>query len=291
MEILVVALIGGLTLGATYMLMSLGLVLAVRATGTLSFTHGQFMLIAALFVAGSQYSNSTEFTAATLIGLAVVAVLGAIFYLVALQWTTGLDPFIGIIATLGLASVLDGLILFRFGSPQYQMSVPGVPAEIVTILGARISSQSIVLSAFALLLAGVVAAVLRYTQFGRRVRAAGQDPVLASQGGIGVRHLHLISWALAAVLSGVAGIVYGATNLVDQSMIAVALTAFPAILIGGLDSIDGAIVGGLIVGMFQSLIAAYLGPELLEVLTYVLLLMVLLVLPDGLFGTRKVARV
>ena len=99
------------------------------------------------------------------------------------------------------------------------------------------------------------------------------------------------SWAIAAVLAGVAGIAYGTTNIVDPSLVNVALAAFPAILIGGLDSIEGAVVGGLIVGIFQAFVATYLNSELIDVLTYSMMLVVMLAFPQGLFGTRRVVRV
>jgi branched-chain amino acid transport system permease protein len=196
-----------------------------------------------------------------------------------------------VIATLGLASVLDGVMLVVFNSPQYSIDFPGLPTGSVSIGGARISSESLVLTAFTLVLSISVAVVLRLTPVGRRVRAAGQDPLLASQGGIHVRRLYLSSWAIASVLAGIAGIAYGTSNIVGTSMVDVALSAFPAILIGGLDSIEGAIVGGMLVGIFQGFVATYLQPKLLNVLTYGLLLVIMLVFPSGLFGTKRVARV
>lgn len=99
------------------------------------------------------------------------------------------------------------------------------------------------------------------------------------------------SWALAACLAGIAGVAFGTTNLVNSSLVDVALAAFPAILIGGLDSIEGAVIGGLLVGIAQGFIATYFGPQYLDVLTYGLLLVVMLVFPTGLLGTRTVTRV
>jgi branched-chain amino acid transport system permease protein len=136
-----------------------------------------------------------------------------------------------------------------------------------------------------------VAVVVRFTSLGRRIRAAGQSPLLASQGGINVRRLYLGSWAIASVLAGIAGIAYGTTNIVGTGLVGVALSAFPAILIGGLDSVEGAIVGGLLVGVFQGFVATYLDPKLLDVLTYSLLLVIMLFLPQGMFGTKSIARV
>lgn len=291
MDRFMVSLFGGASLGGTYALIALGIVLIFRATGTFNFAHGEFMLLPAFLVGSWQASNKANIAASTILGLAIVAAIGVVFYLLVLQRTTGLGHFMAVIATLGLASVLDGVMIIWFGSPQYSIDFPGLPSGSVTIGGARISSASLVLTAFTLVLSITVAVVLRSTPVGRRVRAAGQDPLLASQGGINVRRLYLSSWAVASMLAGIAGIAYGTSNIVGTSMVEVALSAFPAILIGGLDSIEGAIVGGMLIGIFQGFVATYLEPKLLNVLTYGLLLVVMLVFPSGLFGTRKVARV
>jgi len=182
------------------------------------------------------------------------------------------------------------VILLIYGSPQYVIKLPGLPTGVVTLFGARLSAISLILTGVSFGLAALVAAGLRFTGAGRRIRAAGQDPILASQSGINVRAVYAVSWAIAAGLGGVAGIIYGSTNAVDSSMVDVALTAFPVILIGGLDSIEGAIVGAIVIGIFQGFVATYLGDQLIDVLTYSLLLVVMLILPQGLFGTRSVLR-
>jgi branched-chain amino acid transport system permease protein len=291
MDRLIVSLFGGGNLGGTYALVALGIVLAFRATGTFNFAHGQFMLLPAFVVGAWQAGPGGPLWVPVLEGLVIVSALGVVFYLLVLQRTVGLLHFMGVIATFGLAAVLDGAFLIQYGSPQYTIDVPGLPKGVVTLLGAHLSTQELTLTAFTLVLAGLVAGALRFTPVGIKIRAAGQDAILASQGGINVRLVYMGSWALAAALAGVAGIVYGTSNLVNHSMVDVALAAFPAILIGGLDSIEGAVVGGLLVGIAQGFIATYLGPQYLDVITYGLLLVVMLVFPQGILGTRTVTRV
>jgi len=288
---LVVSLFGGGNLGGTYALVALGIVLAFRATGTFNFAHGQFMLLPAFIVGAWEAEQKAPVGLSILVGLLVVSAIGVVFYLLVLQRTVGLLHFMGVIATFGLAAVLDGVMLIIYGSPQYTIDIGILPKGIVTILGARLSAEQLVLTAFTLLLAGIVAGALRFTPLGVKIRAAGQDAILASQGGINVRLIYMGSWALAAALAGVAGIVYGTSNLVNHTLVDVALAAFPAILIGGLDSIEGAVVGGLLVGIAQGFIATYLGPQYLDVVTYGLLLVVMLVFPQGILGTRTVTRV
>jgi branched-chain amino acid transport system permease protein len=291
MDRLVISLFGGGNLGGTYALVALGIVLAFRATGTFNFAHGQFMLLPAFIVGAWEAEQKAPIGLSILVGLLVVSAIGVGFYLLVLQRTVGLLHFMGVIATFGLAAVLDGVMLIVYGSPQYTIDIGILPQGVVTILGARLATEQLALTAFTLLLAGIVAGALRFTPVGVKIRAAGQDAILASQGGINVRVLYMGSWALAAALAGVAGIVYGTSNLVNHTLVDVALAAFPAILIGGLDSIEGAVVGGLLVGIAQGFIATYLGPQYLDVVTYGLLLVVMLVFPQGILGTRTVTRV
>lgn len=286
-----VSLIGGAALGGTFALIGLGLVLSYRATFTLSFAHGQLMLLPAFVVGMWQANGTAPFGVSLLVALGLSAAICVLFYKIVLERLIGLPHFMGFVATLGLASILDGAIALTFGSRQYAIRIPGLPDGVMTILGARIASKTVVLAVFTLLLAGLVASVLRFTELGVRIRAAGSDPALASKGGINVRILYACSWAVAGTLAGIAGIVFGSLNLVDPSLVHLALAAFPVILLGGLDSIEGAVVGGIAIGVLQGFIATYLGGEYLDVGTYGLLLVVLLVYPQGLFGTRTVARV
>jgi branched-chain amino acid transport system permease protein len=291
MDRVIVSIAGGGAIGGTYALVALGIVLAFRATGTFNFAHGQFMLFPAFLVGAWQAEHRASLAVSIIVGLLAISGVGLAFYLVVLQRTVGMLHFMGVIATFGLAAVLDGVMLIVFGSPQYNIAFPGLPQGVVHVLGTRVSAASLVITAFTLLLAALVAAGLRFTPLGIRIRAAGQDAILASQGGLNVRVIYMGSWALAACLAGIAGIAYGTTNLTNSSLVDVALAAFPAILIGGLDSIEGAVVGGLLVGIAQGFIATFLGSQYLDVLTYGLLLVVMLVFPTGLLGTRTVTRV
>jgi branched-chain amino acid transport system permease protein len=289
MENVVTSVVGGIVAGSTYTLIAMGLVLAFRSTGTFNFAYGEFMLFPAYIVARWQSENK-GFGLSLLVGLIVVTVISVLFYLLVLQRIVGLPLFMGVIATLGLALVLDGVMVILFGTQQYDIQFPGLPAGNTDIFGVRISSASVVITIFSLVLAVVIAGLLRFTQLGTQIRAGGQDPLLASQGGIHIRAIYMISWGLAGILAGAAGVTYGSIDLVSTSMVSVALAVFPAMLLGGLDSIEGAIVGGLAVGILQGFTATYIGGQYLDVVTYSMLLVVLLVRPTGLFGTKQITR-
>jgi branched-chain amino acid transport system permease protein len=291
MSSIVDVLTNGLWLGSTYALIALGMVLAFRATQTLNFAHGELMLLPAYIVAKLSVSSGLPVYTAVCLAIAVTAAVGAIIYLVLLRHTVGMSMFVSVVVTMGVAIVLDGLMAIVFGPNDQYYKLPGLPTLTVSALGARISLFTIVMGAFGFGLALVVAGVLRYTYAGMRLRAAGQDTLLASQGGINVSRICLVSWAIAGALAAVAGISYGASNVVNVSVIALALNAFPAMLLGGLDSVEGAILGGAIIGLVQAAVSVYANGALAGVVSYFVLLLTLLFLPYGIFGTREVARV
>lgn len=280
-----VSIVGGLNLGATYALLACGLVLIFRATQVLNFAHGGFMLVAAYATAVVAGGSPLSFLAALLVGLSAAALLGALFYRVVLARMTGLPHFMPVIATIGLASVIDAGVGLWVGARQYVIEVPGLPDGSVTILGANASKAELALSGISLAVVAIVIAVAARTDFGRRLRAAGQDPALASQSGINVNRIYLVSWVIAGALAAVAGITYSASNVVGPGIVPLALLAFPAMLLGGLDSLWGGLVGGLAIGVLQGFVATYLGGDAINAVTYGVLLAILLIAPSGLFGT------
>jgi branched-chain amino acid transport system permease protein len=285
----IASLVGGAALGGTFALIGLGLVLAFRATKTFNFAHGEMMLLPALIVGFAQTRN-VSLGLALAVALVVSALVGALFYVLVLRRTTGLPLFMGIIATFGLAAILDGIMGLKFGANQYTISLPLIPTGHAHIGGATVSQSSLVLAGVTIAASLVIAAVIRFTHLGIVIRAAGQDAVLASQCGIHVRRIYLGSWAAAGVLAGIAGIIYGSESIASSSMIELGLAALPAIVLGGLDSVEGAVVGGVLVGILQGFTATYLGGTYVDVTTYVLLIIVLLFYPQGMFGTKQVIR-
>jgi len=286
---LVVSVVTGLTLGGTLALIGLGLVLAYRATHTFNFAHGQLMVVPAFTVGYLQFEG-VPIGWCLLIALAISAVIGALFYLFVLRRTAGQQVMLGIVATFGLAFILDGMVGLVVPSSQYTVTLPGVPTGSVRLLGARVGATTLTFAALTLVLAAIVICLLRFTNLGLRVRAGGQDPLLASQYGISVRRVHMGSWAAAAVLAAIAGISYGSVTSVTTSMEGLGLAALPAIILGGMDSIEGAVVGGLAIGLVQSFTQTYLSGAYTDIVTYGILLVVLFVLPQGLFGSKNVVR-
>jgi branched-chain amino acid transport system permease protein len=289
---LLISLISGVCLGATYALIALGIVLIFRATDTFNFAHGQFMLLGAYLVAKWQGAWSGVPVVVPLIaGIAVVGAVGWLLFRVALRRIIGAPPFIGVIATLGFASVADALMAMIFGPKDYAITFSILPRGSFDWAGARVGKATVYLAIVSLVVAIATALAISRTRLGTKVRSAGQDVLLASQSGINVHRVYGWSWAVGSALAAFAGITYASTNVVTPTMTSLGLVAFPAILLGGLDSIEGAIVGGIVTGLVESFTATYWGGQWTYVTTYTLLLLVILLRPAGLFGTQTVVRV
>lgn len=290
MSLLMTAIVGGLALGGVLAVISLGMVLAYRGTGTVSFSHGQLMLFGAFIVGWVQARTHLPFVVELLIGLCLPAVIAGAFYRLFLRRLIGLPELYGLMATLGLASLLDAAALALFGSNDYSISVPGLNGGVVHILGASVSRPSLISAGITVLVALGLAAAMRFTHVGTLIRAAGQDPVLASQGGINVHGVFLGAWAVSGALAGLAGVLYANLTIAATGVELVALSALPAMVIGGMDSVTGAVAGGLLVGVFEGFISTYVSSNFVNVAAYLLLLAVLLVRPEGLMGTKYVSR-
>ncbi|NGP08677.1 branched-chain amino acid ABC transporter permease [Rhodococcus sp. 14C212] len=291
MEQVIVALFEGLTLGGTYALVGLGLVLAFRATNTLSFAHGQLIMLAVFIIGRLQASTDLSFGFQLIFVLVVVSAVCMLFYQFVLRRLDGLPHLLGFVATLGLASIIDGFVSIYFGAAQFKLAIPGLPDGSVTIGGANISTAHIVVAVIALVVVAAFATAVHTTSIGTRLRAAGQDTVLAAQSGIRVRRIYLASWAMTGVCAVAAGLAFGSTHLVTHGVIEIMLAAFPAIFLGGLDSLWGALVGGVTIGLLQGFTMSFVGTDAVNIITWVALLGVMIFLPNGIFGTKDTVRV
>lgn len=291
MVLLMTAVVGGLALGGILAVVSLGMVLAYRGTGTISFAHGQLMLFGAFMVGWLQAREKLPFALELLIGLALPGAIAAVFYRLFLRRLIGLPELFGLLATLGLAALLDALALALFGSNDFGVSIPGLGPGSAHVFGASVSRPALLIGGITVVIALALAAAMRFTHTGTMIRAAGQDPVLASQGGVDIHRVFLGAWAVSGGLAGLAGIAYANLTIAATGIELVALSALPAMVIGGMDSLAGAVAGGLLVGIFEGFIATYVSSSFVDVAAYLLLLAVLLVRPEGLMGTRYVSRV
>ena len=302
-------LFGGLMVGTLYALVAIGFVLIFKASGVFNFAQGAMVLFSALVMArfaewipqwlGMEPGLVGNLLAivVTLVGMVLVA--WAIERL-ALRHLVNQEPIILLMATLGIAYLLDGFGPMVFGSEVYSINV-GMPKDPVFLMestfegGVMISLEDLMAAGIAAVMVAALSIFFQKTKTGRALRAVADDHQAAQSIGIPLSRMWVIVWSVAGVVALVVGVIWGSKIGVQFSLSLVALKALPVVILGGLTSLPGAIVGGLIIGVGEKLSEVYLGPMVgggIETwFAYGLALCVLLVRPQGLFGEKIIDRV
>ncbi len=290
-------LIGGLLAGVMYSLVALGFVLIYKASGVFNFAQGAMVFLAALtFV--SLLEHGVNFWVALAISLAVMVVLGTAIEKVVLRPLVNQPPITLFMATIGLTFVIEGLSQLVWGSQPHglELGIEDVPIEWLSVnWNMNISQFDLFASGIAAVLVAGLAVFFQYTRIGRALRAVADDHQAALAVGIPLKHIWAIVWAVAGFVALVAGLMWGSRNGVQYSLTFIALKALPVLILGGFESIPGAIIGGLIVGASEKLAEVYIGPMvgggIESWFAYVIALLFLLVRPQGLFGEKIIDRV
>ncbi len=288
---------GGLLSGVMYSLVALGFVLIYKASGVFNYAQGSMVFLAALcFV--SLVEDGVNFWLAIAITLTVMVVLGVLIERIVLRPLVNQSQIALFMATIGLASVLEGLSQIVFDSQPHnvELGIPNTPIDWLSQKANILISQFDLLSAaLAGTLVFVLAVFFHKTRIGHALRAVADDHQAALAVGIPLQHIWAIVWAVAGSVALVAGMLWGAKTGVQYALTFVALKALPVLILGGFESIPGAIVGGLIIGAAEKLAEVYLGPYvgggIESWFAYVMALLFLLVRPQGLFGEKIIDRV
>ncbi|HKW83517.1 MAG TPA: branched-chain amino acid ABC transporter permease [Burkholderiaceae bacterium] len=302
-------LFGGLMVGMLYSLIALGFVLIFKASGVFNFAQGAMVLFAALAMArfaewvpqwtgieNRWFANVAGFVLA---GLVMFATAWLVERLV-LRHLVNQEGATLLLATLGIAYFIDGLGQTLFGSNIYKIDI-GLPKEPIFALdslfpgGILINKEDLIAAAIAAALVTLLSLFFQKTGTGRALRAVADDHQAAQSIGIPLARIWVIVWCVAGVVALVAGMIWGSKLGVQFSLATVALRALPVVILGGLTSVPGAIIGGLIIGVGEKLSEVYLGPFVgggIEIwFAYVLALVFLLIRPQGLFGEKIIDRV
>jgi len=290
-------LIGGLLAGVLYSMVALGFVLIYKASGVFNFAQGTMVFFAALTYV-SLAERGWNLWLALLVTLVVMVALGVAIERVVLRPLVNQPQITLFMATIGLTFVLEGLSQLVWGSQPHglELGIADVPMEWLSQKWNINVSQ---FDLFAALVAGALVAALavlfQKTRVGRALRAVADDHQAALAVGIPLQHIWAIVWAVAGFVALVAGLMWGVRNGVQFALTFVALKALPVRLIGGFESIPGAILGGLIIGATEKLAEVYVGPMvgggIESWFAYVVALLFLLVRPEGLFGEKRIDRV
>jgi branched-chain amino acid transport system permease protein len=290
-------LFAGVSLGAVYALVALGFTVVYRASRVINFAQGGLLALGAFFTSWLVLTAGLPFWAAFLIGAVTTSFVGWAFQTFVLRWALGRPEFTIVMLTLGLFTILNSVIPTVFGNyPRSNGDTWGSRALHsggVAFFWVQIWT---IVAAVAVLLA--YGAFTRFTRYGLAMRSAASDPEAALAVGIPLRRVYATAWLLAGLVACVGGVfVGGYPSSVSPAISDAALLAFPAIILGGLDSPTGAIVGGFLIGIVQELTQGYqpqhvsfLGNNFYIIAPYVVMILVLLVRPYGLFGSRPAER-
>ncbi|WP_020523510.1 branched-chain amino acid ABC transporter permease [Catelliglobosispora koreensis] len=288
------ALARGLGRGSIYALLALGFVIIFKATRVVSFAQPAFMLAGTVMV--TYFIGTLGFWGALVAATALTALLALGVERAAVRPMVGKPPFVVAIITLGVDVAVRVVVNGYIGNDVRPMHDPwGLKA--FDIGGITVQQRHVVIFVTAAIIVAALFAFFRYSRMGLAMRAASYDQEAALAQGVSVGAVFAVSWAMAGGLAAVAGTFAAAGESVDHLMWLTALVALPVIILGGLDSLAGAVVGGLIVGIVFEVTALYqkdmpwLGGNVSVISPYVVMLLVLLVRPYGLFGTREVERV
>jgi branched-chain amino acid transport system permease protein len=302
-------LLGGLMAGMLYSLVALGFVLIYKASGVFNFAQGAMVLFAALAMARFSewiplYTGITSMVVANLLAFVgaglLMFVVAWLIERLALRHLVNQEGTTLLMATLGISYFLDGIGQTIFGSDIYKIDV-GMPKDPIMAFesvfdgGIMLNKEDMYAALIAAVLVGLLTLFFQKTATGRALRAVADDHQAAQSIGIPLNRIWVIVWCVAGVVALVAGMIWGSKLGVQFSLTTVALRALPVVILGGLTSVPGAIVGGLIIGVGEKLSEVFLGPYVgggIEIwFAYVLALLFLLYRPQGLFGEKIIDRV
>lgn len=291
-ELLAQYVVGGLSAGSLYSLVALGLVLLYRTSRVLNFAHGDLATFATFIAFTLLVTLRMPFGIALVVSLAAAAAIGTAFFFLILKPARESTPLGQVVITLGFALVLNGAALHLWGADTKVFPFPLSDTRVYRFGGVVVSQISLgsLLAALALMLALYL--LVQHTRLGLAMRATSQHPVAARLLGIPVKRIYALTWGLAATLGAASGILLAPVALLDPYMMLDAfLKGFSAAVLGGIDSMPGAAVGGLLLGVIEAVFAGYVSVRFKTTLAFAIIIAVLIVRPEGLLGKEYKRRV
>jgi branched-chain amino acid transport system permease protein len=278
-----------IVLASIYALIACGYVLIYRVSRVLNLAHGELMMLGAYLL----LTLASTFSGHPFLAIAAAVVLsgcvGILVYLFLMRKMTGEMVLAAVLTTIALGILLRGLVVLIWSAQiQYPIKPLGFVNQSLDLPGgARISTFAALIVVMTAVVYGSLFVFLRFGRWGMRMRAAGQNALLAAQRGINLHAIYALAWALSTLTGSLAGMLIALDSGLDATMVIIGLKAFPAALVGGLDSLIGALVGALIIATAEIYAIHFIDPLLSDVIPFVVLIVMLVLRPWGLFGTRE----
>lgn len=284
----------GVALGCLYALIAVGFVLILKATDILNFAQGEVIMLSAFICYFLVTTFHLPFLVAILLTAIIAGLMGAVTERLVLRPMLGEPVFAVVMVTIGLSIFLKSMAGIIFGHNNLVFPSP-FPTEAVKIGGIVLSQAEIWIMLSTLVLITVFFVFFKYSRMGLAMRGTADDQNVALLMGISVKRVYALIWAVSFITAAVVGVFLANIMVINLGLSSVAISAFPAIILGGLESIPGAIVGGLAIGIIENLAGGYLdqivGGGIKDVTPFVVLFLVLMIKPYGLFGKREIERV
>ncbi|MCF8031729.1 MAG: branched-chain amino acid ABC transporter permease [Desulfarculaceae bacterium] len=288
-------IVTGLVIGSAYALVAMGFALIYKSTSIINFAQGEFVLVGG-YVCWWLYTGlHVPIVWAFLITMVIAVFMGMVLERLMLRPMIG-EPIISVIMiTIALAAVLKSMVTMLWGT-QIKVFTPAIFSQKAIYLGPVLVSEVYLWTfGFAAVFLGVFAAFFKFTRVGISMRAVANDQQVAQSMGISVKRVFAISWSIGALVSAVGGILVGNINGINITLSDFGLKVFPAVILGGLESIGGAIIGGLTIGVLENIMGSYLdvylGGGVKEIAPFIVLIIILMIKPYGLFGIKEIERV
>ncbi len=290
MDLFIQLTLTGLTNGAILAMAALGFVLIFKASDVINFAQGEFLLVGAYVTFAMLAQLGLHWTLGMLLTLGIAVALGVAVERLVLRPMIG-EPIISVImVTIGLSSLLKAIVSAIWGN-QPKAFPPFIPSQPVNILGATVGEDRLWAIAIAILMLGIFSVFFRRSREGIAMRAVADDQQAALSMGISVKKIFAWAWSIAAATAAIGGALVANIVGVGPELAGFGLRVFPVVILGGLDSIPGAIIGGVVIGLLEAYTGGYIGQGLNQVLPFVVLIIILMIRPYGLFGQEIIERV
>ena len=295
MQELVQLIVTGLVIGAVYAMVAMGFALIYKATSIINFAQGEFVLIGGYVCLWLYTTEGVPIIWAFALTMLMSVVMGVVLERLILRPMIG-EPIISVIMiTIALATVLKSFITILWGTQIKVFNPPIFSQKAVEFGFVRVSEVYLWTVGFAVVFLVIFAAFFKFSRVGISMRAVADDQQVAQSMGISVKRVFAISWSIGALTAAVGGILVGNINGINIALSDFGLKVFPAVILGGLESIGGAIIGGLTIGVLENIMGAYLdqylGGGVKEIAPFIVLIVILMIKPYGLFGIEEIERV
>ena len=280
----------GLVSGAAYGLIAMGFALIYKSTGVVNFAHGELVMLTAYISFSLSTTFGLSFFPLMAVTIPIAMLLGLVLERLFIRPMLGEPVFAIVMVTVGLAVILRGVTIMIWGPDPYTFNA-GISTEVVYLGNIPFYPAQLYLIAALAVMTAIGWAFLRFSRMGIAMRAVAAHETAALLVGISVSRIHAIAWMLSSALASVAGVLFAANYKLAPDLWFQGLKSFPEVILGGMDSVIGAAAAGIVIGLIENLFQGYVGQGLREISGFIVIIIVLMVRPYGLFGSKDIERV